>query len=80
MVPGMESMSVARTVATVFSSTPEFRHGALAALRWLLAGGPAPLTGTVTGQPPAAAAVVRVGPVRNRYAAVTYSTVSSVTG
>src|SRR4029079_1908960 len=36
----------------------EFRRGARAALRWLLAGGPAPLTETVTGQPPPSTAVV----------------------
>ena len=39
--------------------TPEFRRGARAALRWLLAGGPAPLTETVTGQPPPSTVVVR---------------------
>ena len=38
---------------------PEFRRGARAVLRWLLAGGPAPLTETVTEQPPPPAAVVR---------------------
>ena len=37
----------------------EFRRGARAALRWLLAGGPAPLTETVTGQPPPSTTVVR---------------------
>jgi len=36
----------------------EFRRGARAALRWLPAGGPAPLTETVTGQPPPSTAVV----------------------
>ena len=39
--------------------TPEFSSGALAALRWLLAAGPAPLTGTITGQSPPPTAVVR---------------------
>ena len=39
--------------------SPEFRRGARAALRWLLAGGPAPLTEAVTEQPPPATAVVR---------------------
>jgi anti-sigma regulatory factor (Ser/Thr protein kinase) len=37
----------------------EFRRGARAALRWLLAGGPAPLTETVTGQSPPSPPVVR---------------------
>jgi hypothetical protein len=35
----------------------EFVQGALAALRWLLAEGPAPLTRTLTGQPPPPASV-----------------------
>jgi hypothetical protein len=41
------------------NAPPEFGRGAVAALRWLLAGGPGPLTRTVTGQLPPSAAVVR---------------------
>ena len=37
----------------------EFDRGAGAGLGWLLAGGAAPLTGAMTGQPPPAAAVVQ---------------------
>ena len=38
-------------------SAREFVQGALAALRWLLAEGPAPLTRTLTAQPPPPASV-----------------------